>query len=557
MLLLLWCTQGATANTVVLTDNREDFLIPASHLMVYTDTLQTCSIQALPENLFVPYASAKISSRSDVWFRFSITNHSQLRHWYLQVPLHSESVEVYFGHSSQYQVHRTGQWLAFESRPVQIRTLVFDLPLQEKDTLEVFVKLRSEKHEDASFILSAQARYLEVHTKGYFFMGLIYGVLFLMGIYNLLLFLSIREKIYLYYVLYVVSAIFFLSWKDGIGFQFLWPEVPSINRYHHAAGLFLLVNALFLYAASFLELREKYPLAAMGTYLILGSNLLYFLFHIFRSSYFDPLPLPYLLGYLYFLVLTGYSLYKRYRPSLYLLITLACTLSALLIIKMRYLGWLEWNWFIEYILNYTVVVDAIAMSLAIRDKIAHLRQQQEKAKTILWAEERLKSENQLFQLRNEYLEKEVQYKNDELALLGTHLAQKTEYFLQLKKELENLHKELPQQTALKKILKDVERGSEFDDFWEQFQLNFDKVHHNILSTLRDQYPQLKPTDLLFCAYVVINKSNKEIASLLNITVSGVEKRHLRLKEKLSIPKELSLSEYLLHLKKSAKTEGRL
>ena len=55
---------------------------------------------------------------------------------------------------------------------------------------------------------------------------------------------------------------------------------------------------------------------------------------------------------------------------------------------------------------------------------------------------------------------------------------------------------------------------------------------------------LKPGDLLLCAYIKVGKSNKEIASILNITVSGVEKKRTRLKEKLALDHETSLSGFI-------------
>jgi DNA-binding CsgD family transcriptional regulator len=46
----------------------------------------------------------------------------------------------------------------------------------------------------------------------------------------------------------------------------------------------------------------------------------------------------------------------------------------------------------------------------------------------------------------------------------------------------------------------------------------------------------------------MGKSNKEIASLLNITISGVEKKRNRVKEKLGLDTEVKLSDFILNYK---------
>ncbi len=75
-------------------------------------------------------------------------------------------------------------------------------------------------------------------------------------------------------------------------------------------------------------------------------------------------------------------------------------------------------------------------------------------------------------------------------------------------------------------------------------MNFDKAHHNFLKNLNDNFPILKPGDLLLCAYIKIDKSNKEIAALFNISISGVEKKRMRLKEKLLLDNETALVEFI-------------
>ncbi len=40
-----------------------------------------------------------------------------------------------------------------------------------------------------------------------------------------------RQTIYLNYVVYIISFAIFQSSLSGIGFQFLWPNDPWVNKY--------------------------------------------------------------------------------------------------------------------------------------------------------------------------------------------------------------------------------------------------------------------------------------------------------------------------------------
>lgn len=157
-------------------------------------------------------------------------------------------------------------------------------------------------------------------------------------------------------------------------------------------------------------------------------------------------------------------------------------------------------------------------------------------------------ERELIVLRNEKLEADLKFKNAELANLASNLLQKREFLSQLKDELSGVKEGVVKPAsddALSKVIKSVEKDIKFDDSWDHFQMSFDGVYHNFLFGLRDEFSFLKPTDLMLCAYIRMQKSNKDIAEMLNLSEDTVKKRRVRLKNKLDIQKELKLSEYLI------------
>jgi Response regulator containing a CheY-like receiver domain and an HTH DNA-binding domain len=86
------------------------------------------------------------------------------------------------------------------------------------------------------------------------------------------------------------------------------------------------------------------------------------------------------------------------------------------------------------------------------------------------------------------------------------------------------------------------------DKWELFQSNFDRIHENFFRRLKEEYPSLTSTDLRLCAMLKVNLSTKEIASMLNLSVRGIESARYRLRKKFNLSEDQSLTDFLLRFR---------
>jgi hypothetical protein len=123
--------------------------------------------------------------------------------------------------------------------------------------------------------------------------------------------------------------------------------------------------------------------------------------------------------------------------------------------------------------------------------------------------------------------------------------------LQIKAEVENQKKKLGNQYPNKyadHLIKMINENISSDDDWEIFQQNFDVIHENFFRHIKGKYPEMTTHDLKMCAFIRLNLSTKEIASLLNITVRGIEAARYRLRKKFSLAAEQNLTEFLIGLK---------
>ena len=154
------------------------------------------------------------------------------------------------------------------------------------------------------------------------------------------------------------------------------------------------------------------------------------------------------------------------------------------------------------------------------------------------------NEKEIIRLKNEKLEAEIMLKTKELADTSMQLVERSDALSKVKEELQKLYKNTNENHDIKKtihLLNDIEKNSAS---WEKFAVHFDEINNNFLKNLKSHFPKLTNTDLKVCAYLQLNLASKEIAQLMNITVRGVEISRYRLRKKLGLNTEQSISEFL-------------
>lgn len=206
----------------------------------------------------------------------------------------------------------------------------------------------------------------------------------------------------------------------------------------------------------------------------------------------------------------------------------------------------------------TYLVLAVLLVLYIRH-LSHLRllKQQEKIKRKLELEkeeflqkEMQANEQRIIQLKTQQLEADLSSKNRELANSTMNIVYKNELLQKISEEIIQLKdkdgKKLPAE-QLRKIQTVINDGMNDERDWNLFENSFNEAHENFFKKLKAKHTDLSPNDLKLCAYLRMNMSSKELASILNITLRGVEIRRYRLRKKLNLEHDKNLAEFLMEL----------
>lgn len=160
------------------------------------------------------------------------------------------------------------------------------------------------------------------------------------------------------------------------------------------------------------------------------------------------------------------------------------------------------------------------------------------------------NEKQIIKLQTEKLQAELASKNRELANSAMTLVYKNELLQKLSGEITKLKDESGKKLSedqTRKIQKVINDGMNDERDWNLFENSFNEAHESFFKKLKAQHPDLVPNDLKLCAYLRMNMSSKEMSSLLNISLRGVEIRRYRLRKKLEVPHDKNLTEFLMEL----------
>lgn len=376
------------------------------------------------------------NSSSVYWIRFHVKNNaSRDKKWVLEsLTPNIKVLDVWIPDENGVIRQYTSGLLHQKAKSYPHKNYVFDLP-SALNTYTVYARIYSPNDTGLEFKIRSQHYFTAYALYEYFFLGIYYGCLLLMLIYNLLLYLTNKERVYLFYSVYVLACIFLSLTEDGLGVEVFWKgfSSESLYLYYYIAPLVFLISSVF-YARAFLNLKINFPQADKALLFITLLYTGYVGIEAFRTSKFS-LPELYIVP---FVLIYGISIYiyiKGYKAARFFILGYTVVFISLIILQLRLNKILEPNIFSVYVFNYGILAEAMILSFALGDRLKMIRKEKAEAdqQIILHLKENndlkgqlvieLEEKNQLAGKVNRELDMKVQertkalhQKTDELAL---------------------------------------------------------------------------------------------------------------------------------------------
>ena len=272
------------------------------------------------------------------WFRFVIKNSYDMpkKLVLLMGPLGMRDAELYQFHNGKHKsLGSTGNQYAFIKRPYQYTHYSYPLTLPALSTDTFYLRM-DYGHEFRSygFVLMNTSAMKRHENRVYFFFGIIIGLLLLFFAFNVYLYFAIKEKIHLWYALYILMLILVVLKNDGLDEQFLGWDSERAYRLtplltFGAFAIAALMHVVQLFLVNIKRTSRLFIVTALLKWNLLLSGMCHFMAFYFQPGLaieafvFSWADWSTTIGIVIILINSIYSVFKGFKGALFILVGLA------------------------------------------------------------------------------------------------------------------------------------------------------------------------------------------------------------------------------------------
>lgn len=319
-------------------------------------------------------------TRSTWWVRFTLDNpgeddrHILLREDYPLI----DYLELWAPERDGGWRHTaTGDRTAFSTREFVHRDFIFDLDVPARSQRTFYLRAHSGGPVDLSLSVNGPHALISTLSIEQLAYGAYYGGFVVLVLYNFFIFLIVRDRAFIFYLLYAASYGLYFAVHNGLAFQLLWPESPAWGNQALLVMLsFTLIFGMqftrtFLDSLSFAPRLDKF---AIATQVLAGVGLV--------ASFFLPysvliLPIAVLTVVITALILTlgTLGLVMGYKPARFFMIAWGMLLVGVLAYMLKVFGVLPHNMLTQNGFQAGSLVEMVLLSLALASRVRELQRQ--------------------------------------------------------------------------------------------------------------------------------------------------------------------------------------
>lgn len=319
-------------------------------------------------------------STAAYWARITLDNDSGRSDWLLELAYPTmDRMELYLPREQGgFKRVVVGDLLPFAQRPLNNPNFLIPLQLPPGKATSLYLRFVTKSTLSMPLLLWQPQAFQQQDQERHHHIGLYNGLLLAMIIFNLAFYLYVRDKNYLYYVLYNTCFLLYLNSFKGYAFWLLWPALPawSNTALPLFASLAIFWGALF--SRNFLPTKESMPFAyrAVTAMMVLAACSALAALLLDYSLSIRLATLLGAAGVLYLFVGLR-ALRQGYRPALYYLIAWTAFLSGVFLEALRSFGLVPSGYITMNATLYGSALQAVLLSLGLADRFNGIRKQNE------------------------------------------------------------------------------------------------------------------------------------------------------------------------------------
>ncbi|MFA9560512.1 ATP-binding protein [Evansella sp. AB-rgal1] len=349
------------------------------------------------------------------WLRFEVHNESNESEWLLEFAFQQIFELILYSEdaSGLTKLQHTGSSFPFQTREINHRHFIFTIDIEPNETKVFYAFASGGGDLHPPITVWNNNSFMEKSQREFMLLGLFYGIVLVMILYNLFLFISLKMKSYFYYVIVILCTLLGKMAINGIAFQYIWPNYPQWNII--SPPILVSVGCIFilLFTSSFLDTNQYLPLFQKLSYWLMGLNGIV-LITVFFNYYFALNFMVLAAGSTFLSVLLAafICLKRGARQARFFILGWLIFLVGVFITILERAAILPYTVFTEYAGQGALTVEVVLLSLALADKFNIIRKEKEQA-------EQNARESQTLAMKN--LKKADELKDEFLAITSHEL----------------------------------------------------------------------------------------------------------------------------------------
>ncbi len=385
------------------------------------DKLQSLGMSAIhapnsPDSLhFRPIGKdIPVYSRSNIdqWISFSIYNATSEPTLFLTARAPNAPLLILY--RGKTEIYRAGNTFPFAQRAQNDVDFVANLRLRPGDTATYFLHVVSNHPLVLPLVVGTQAATDQAGDSNIFILGAYFGILLVIFFYNLFLYFSVKDRNYLYYIIYVFLLGMAQLASSGFAFKYCWPNYPGLNNYMVVLFSGLVCIMAIVFAIYFLQIRKYAPrIMFINTYFLVTYSVA-IVGNWFGANWlsYNILDINGFFMAVYVITVSAYIAAKGFRAAYFYLLAWSIFMVGLIFYVLKNYGILSSSIFSNYALYIGSSLEAVLLSIALADKINELKREKEASQE--QALEVARENEQIVKNQNLLLEAKVHERTEEL-----------------------------------------------------------------------------------------------------------------------------------------------
>lgn len=315
------------------------------------------------------------SAQTTYWFAFTLTNSATdpiERVVYFDEPF-AEKVNMYYEQDGAWRVERAGLSVPVPQRRIQNHKPIFSVEILPGESKTIYLEVHSNYGmlTIGLYIDTPPAflKYEQILTACYFFY---FGSICALLLYNVFLFISLRDRLYFYYAMHAFCYTFWVLLYSGFD---LYLGVGENLHYRLNSVTNLVLTFLALFTRNLLQTKSNLPKIDKILLAISAAGVLSWLASFVDIGLYKYLTFLALPAYTFFLFTGVYAFYKRIDLSGYYLLSMWLYFTGIILLSLLLTDAIPYNLITRYSYLPGSLAELTIFSIALAARVKLLQNQ--------------------------------------------------------------------------------------------------------------------------------------------------------------------------------------